>query len=302
MDTRDLQIFLQLSKSLHFARTSADAYISPSSLSRLVKRLEDETGARLFDRDNRTVKLTAAGELLQEYAQSSLRSWEDFCRRAQQQSNLLSGRLSVFCSVTASYYFLQELLDRFRASYPQVELQLHTGDSAIAVQRIQQEQEDVGIAARPDKLPAKLQFKGIGRSPLVFIAPATVCPLRERLLELRRTAGAQAWTQLPMILSETGLARTRVNQWFREREIKPEIYAQVTGNEAIVSMVSLGFGIGVVPRLVVESSPVRNKVEILPVAPGLEPFTIGLCVLKRKLSNPLIKAFWELAKDSQRLT
>ena len=302
MDTRDLQIFLQLSKSLHFARTSADAYISPSSLSRLVKRLEDETGARLFDRDNRTVKLTAAGELLQDYAQTSLRSWEDLCRRVQQQTNLLSGRLSVFCSVTASYYFLQELLDRFRASYPQVELQLHTGDSAIAVQRVQQEQEDLGIAARPDKLPAKLQFKGIGRSPLVFIAPTMACPLRERLLELRREAGGQAWTQLPMILSETGLARSRVNQWFRERDIKPEIYAQVTGNEAIVSMVSLGFGIGVVPRLVVESSPVRNKVEILSVSPGLEPFTIGLCVLKRKLSNPLIRAFWELATETQRST
>ena len=302
MDTRDLQIFLQLSKSLHFARTSADAYISPSSLSRLVKRLEDETGARLFDRDNRTVKLTAAGELLQDYAQTSLRSWEDLCRRVQQQTNLLSGRLSVFCSVTASYYFLQELLDRFRASYPQVELQLHTGDSAIAVQRVQQEQEDLGIAARPDKLPAKLQFKGIGRSPLVFIAPTMACHLRERLLELRREAGGQAWTQLPMILSETGLARSRVNQWFRERDIKPEIYAQVTGNEAIVSMVSLGFGIGVVPRLVVESSPVRNKVEILSVSPGLEPFTIGLCVLKRKLSNPLIRAFWELATETQRST
>ena len=96
-----------------------------------------------------------------------------------------------------------------------------------------------------------------------------------------------------------GLARQRVNQWFREQGIRPDIYAQVTGNEAIVSMVSLGFGVGVVPELVVENSPKQANVSILPVQPSLKPFTIGICSLRRKLSNPLIRAFWELARDRE---
>ena len=100
-----------------------------------------------------------------------------------------------------------------------------------------------------------------------------------------------------MVLSETGLARNRVEKWFKARGIKPVIYAQVTGNEAIVSMVSLGFGVGVVPALVVENSPKQAKVKILEVEQPLVPFEIGICTLARKLSNPLIRAFWDMSHD-----
>lgn len=274
-------------------------FVSPSRLSRLIQKLEEEVGASLFERDNRTVKLTRAGELYRDYALNNLTSWEALCNLVQRQTTALKGHLSVFCSVTASYYFLENLLERFRSGYPEVEIHLHTGDTALTIPRILGEKEDIGIAARPDKLPATLLFKTIGESPLVFIAPAIDCPISHRLKSMGKTDPRISLDQFPLILSETGLARSRVNHWFREQGIKPDIYAQVAGNEAIVSMVSLGFGVGVVPRLVVENSPVRRKVEILPIKPNLEPFSIGICVLKRKLSNPLIRAFWDLVPGNE---
>ena len=86
----------------------------------------------------------------------------------------------------------------------------------------------------------------------------------------------------------------RVDEWFRERDIEPNIYAQVAGNEAIVSMVSLGFGIGVVPKIVLENSPLKERVQIYQVRPELEPYDIGLFTLQKHLKNPLIEAFWNL--------
>ncbi|MCB1672184.1 MAG: HTH-type transcriptional activator IlvY [Pseudomonadales bacterium] len=302
MDTRELQIFQHLARNLHFARTSGECFISPSSLTRLVQRLEDELGVTLFERDNRTVRLTEAGALLRDYADSALPEWELLQRRLQRRSDSLTGSLSVFCSVTASYSFLRDLLDQFRSHYPGVEIQLHTGDTALTIQRVLEEQEDIGIAARPDQLPGKLQFKPLGESPLVFIAPATDCPLKRRLDEFHARGQPLPWSEIPMVLSETGLARQRVNNWFREQSITPFIYAQVTGNEAIVSMVSLGFGVGVVPALVVENSPKQSNVVGLEVERQLKPFSIGICCLRRKLSNPLIKAFWELVGDTETVT
>ena len=76
------------------------------------------------------------------------------------------------------------------------------------------------------------------------------------------------------------------------------IYAQVAGNEAIVSMVSLGFGVGLVPRLVTENSPLLDKIDFVDASPELTPFSVGLCTLRRKLTNPTIKAFWDLAARS----
>ena len=97
-----------------------------------------------------------------------------------------------------------------------------------------------------------------------------------------------------MILAEDGISRNRIDAWFRELQIKPRIYAQVAGNEAIVSMVSLGLGVGVVPEIVLEHSPMADRIQVLNVEPQLAPYHVGLFTLKRHLKNPLVKAFWDI--------
>ena len=99
-----------------------------------------------------------------------------------------------------------------------------------------------------------------------------------------------------MILPERGLARRRVDEWFRSIGMQPNIYAQVAGNEAIVSMVSLGFGVGVVPQIVLDNSPLADTVRVLDVKPGLEAYEVGLFTLEKKLASPLINAFWSQLK------
>lgn len=291
MNQRELQLFLHLAKSLSFARTSEACHVTPSSLSRVIKRLEDEVGMPLFERDNRHVALTAAGQAFREYADETRNQWLALKGKLAQRTQHLSGELSLFCSVTASYSFLYDLLSRFRQLHPGIEIKLHTGDTALTLERVFTEQEDIGIAALPDQVPSSLCVQVLTTTPLVFIEPATL-PHYDPALA---TGDAVQWDSVPMILSESGLARERVERWFRQQRIRPNIYAQVAGNEAIVSMVSLGFGIGLVPRLVVENSPLADRIRILNVAHDLAPFAIGVCALQRKLSNPLIRAFWTLA-------
>ena len=57
-------------------------------------------------------------------------------------------------------------------------------------------------------------------------------------------------------------------------------------------MVSLGFGIGVVPRIVLDNSPLADSIRVLDVRPVLEPYEVGLFTLEKKLASPLIKALW----------
>ncbi|MDR2213215.1 MAG: HTH-type transcriptional activator IlvY [Pseudomonadales bacterium] len=291
MKFNELQIFLHLCKTLNFARTSAACHVSPSSLSRMIQRLEAELGLPLFERDNRSVRLTAAGLACKRFAEETRDNWLELHRELQAQDHELQGEISLFCSVTASYSFLYELLSRFRDSHPRIEPKIHTGDSAQTLDRIQQDQEDIGIAAIPPQIPATLAVRTLADTPLVFIAPVQGYYFDKKLIR----DGDIAWQQVPMILSEKGLARQSAQAWFRRMKIKPNIYAQVAGNEAIVSMVSLGFGIGLVPQLVVDNSPLRHSIRILAVDHDMPPFAVGLCVLKRKLANPLIKAFWDLA-------
>lgn len=296
MDLKDLRYFLHLSSSLHFARSSRELHISPSGLTRAIQRLEQELDVVLFERDNRTVALTQAGMLLRDYARQTLDEFASLKTLIQEQASDLRGRLSMFCSVTASYSFLHDLLDRFRASHPNIELQLHTGDSAEALQRVSDELDDVAIAALPPRLSDKLAFLPLAQSALVCIGPVTVSPVQQ-MTRSARTDRDIDWSSLPVIMPKTGLTRARVEEWFARKHIKPMIYAQVSGHEAMVSMASLGCGIAVVPRLVLDNSPMRDKLQILPLMSELKPFVIGLCVIKRKLSNPLISAFWSVAES-----
>ncbi len=293
MDDRSLQHFLNLAEGLHFGRSAEAGHVSPSALSRIIRRLEEEVGAALFERNNRSVALTPAGRLFLDYARDALGDWEAIRNTLMEQAGELHGEISMYCSVTASYSFLFDLLTRFRRDYPQVEIKLHTGDPEEAIARVLSGCEDIAIGARPDALPPGLAFKPIVASPLLFIAAAGTFTQ----LETGRPARAREWAGIPMILSERGLARERVDAWFRALPVPPAIYAQVAGNEAIVSMVSLGFGVGVVPRIVLDNSPLRDTVRALDVRPQLPPYEVGLFAREKRLAGPLIKAFWALQQD-----
>ena len=110
--------------------------------------------------------------------------------------------------------------------------------------------------------------------------------------ESAREDFAKSWSQVPMILPEAGLSRKRIDNWFRQFATVPQVYAQVAGNEAIVTMVSLGLGVGVVPKIVLDNSPVVDRVRILPLQPELEPYNVGIFVQQKSLNNPLVAAFW----------
>ena len=69
----------------------------------------------------------------------------------------------------------------------------------------------------------------------------------------------------------------------------------MAGNEAIIAMVSLGCGVGVVPLLVLEKSPLQEQITVLDISPQLAPFSLGVCTVKKNLRNPKIQAFWEIA-------
>lgn len=290
MDTRTLQLFLTLADTLHFGRTARLCHVSPSALSRSIRQLETSVGAPLFYRDNRRVQLSREGERFREYARQALADWHAIRQALQDEQQILQGELSLYCSVTASYSFLHDMLSSFRHQHPHIELKLHTGDPARAVDHVLSGAEDIAIGARPDHLPAGIAFHPMARSALLFIAPANPPQLAERL---QSNADAGAWRDVPMILSEQGLARERTDRWFRERGVRPHIYAQVSGNEAIVSMVSLGFGVGVVPQIVLDASPLASRIHVLDTRPPLAPYEVGVFTLGKRLDEPLINAFWQ---------
>lgn len=287
MDNYTLKLFVNLSETLHFGKTSQNCHISPSALSRQIQRLEQEVGERLFERDNRRVTLTSAGLLFKEYAVSVLARWRELKEKLMLQGQVLQGEISLYASVTACYSVLPPVLARFRELYPHIHIKLSTGAVSGALQKVSDGALDIVVAARPEHLPENLYFKAIAETPLCFVAPG-----REWVYGGLDPA-AWPWEKVPMIMPERELARKRIDAWFEKKGLEPHIYAETEGNEAALAMVNLGFGVGIIPELVVEKGPFSVDVEIVEVQPALKPYEVGICVHRRRAGSPLVKAFWD---------
>ena len=290
MDIRELEIFIAAAEQLHFGRASQVCNLSPSALTRTVQRLEEQLGQTLFWRDNRTVQLSASGKRFYAYARQAVQDYTDF-QASLNGSQPVSGALSLYASITAVYSVLPDLLESFRKTYPEVHLDLKTGAAEKAVAQVEAGEIDIAVAALPDRRSAGIVFLPIMTTALVFIAT------RAQAEELQRhRQGSFNLQQLPLVLPESGLSRRRLEQWLKKNRVIPNISAEVSGNEAIIPMVHLGGGIGIVPRLVLERSPFREEVVVLEQAPELDPYVVGLCSSKRNLQKPAVQAFWGLAE------
>lgn len=291
MDIQDLKTFLTLCETNHFSLTAKIMHMTPSTLSRQIQRLEEYIGQPLFIRDNRSVVITEAGQQLKLFAKQVLADYQQLQQNLTQSNQQLTGELSLFCSVTAAYSHLPDVLDKFRVLYPQVEIKLITGDAADAVSKIQSTEADLAIAGRPKQLPSSIEFCKLGEIEMVLLIPRLKSTFSDKLHQK-----IPDWYNIPFILPDHGPSRHRIDQWFKQNKIQsPKIYATVAGHEAIVSMVALGCGVALLPKVVMENSPERIRERIIEwPSSSIEPFDIGVCVQKRRLSEKIIASFWQL--------
>lgn len=294
MDTRALAVFLCVADTLSFSRSGELLHMSVSAVSRTVRRLEDELGQPLLERDNRSVGLTLAGLEFREYARRAIAEWQQL-RRTLGSDGELAGEVSLYCSVTATYSVLAPILEAFRSSHPAVDIMMHTGDQADGIGRVLAGQDDMAVSGRPAQLPRQLEFLPLLESPLQFWAPTADCAVRQMVFTQDPASPGFDWAGIPFIVPERGITKDLLDEWLRERGIRPRVYAQVAGHEAIVAMVGLGLGIGMAPKLVVDSSGMADRVCRIAVPDGLPALTVGLCSLKRRLLSPLVSSLWDVA-------
>jgi LysR family positive regulator for ilvC len=287
---QELSLFLHLAESLHFARSAKAAGMSPSAMTRSIQRLEEELGQPLFQRNKRSVALTRAGEIFRDHARAQLAGHARLLEALAAEQQAPTGELRIACTVTACHSVLPKLFARCRARYPGIHLQLTTSDAARCMQSLENDEVDLAVVPEPDRPGTELRFVRLAYTELSFIAPTG-----DEELSRRARLGGSHWNGLPVILPRRGLERERIDAWLEEQLARPEVYAEVDGNEAILAMVALGCGVGVVPELVRKDSPLRGRIEQVEVRRPPRGYHVSLCAKSRTLSRRTAGVLWELA-------
>jgi LysR family transcriptional regulator, positive regulator for ilvC len=279
MDFHELEAFLALADSLHFAHAAVQVHISPSALSRLLGRLEEELGVMLFERDTRRVSLTKDGLLFQQFCRETLHRRDDLRLRIGEQDDRLRGILRIYASVTACYSILPPFVETLTREHPELHLSVQTGDPSNAADAIREGRAELGLDALPPGGFRDLECHSVQRTPLVFATSTTgiygTLNLRLDGIPVSTNKMKETISSIPFILPKTGLARERFERWTKQRGIKPNIAAETAGNEAILALCRLGLGLGLVPRLVLENGPFADGLVIYETGRELGDYDIG---------------------------
>ncbi len=253
MNFYELEAFLALAKNLHFGKTASQLNMSPSALTRLISRLEEELGVSLFDRNNRQIYLTAQGKIFEKFAQESLSKRADLKESLSGHGERLEGVLPLYASVTACYTVLPDFIKRLTEKYPGIQLSVETGDPAAAISAVKEGRVLLAIGAIPESGLASMETVSVVKTPLVYAAS------KNGPYTKLEGSPQDILSSVPLVLPKAGLARSRFDKWIKSRNVKPIIAAETEGNEAILAIAQLGLGIGLVPQIVLENGPYKGE-------------------------------------------
>jgi len=289
MEILDFRYFEHLSQTMHFARTARALGLSASALTRRVKSMEEELGQLLLVRDHREVRLTQAGERFRTYCREQLEQWEELKNDLREGECNPTGDLRIACTVTACHTVLPEILSQFRDRYPRITLHLITQDAGRSLTQLEAGEVDLAVIPTDGEPSTTLSRVELGKTELTFIASA----------QFTEAQGDEPWEEVPLVAPLLGLERERLDQWRSSRKQSSRIVAEVRGNEGIIALVSLGGGIGLVPRLVLENSPLRARVEEVSSLRAPPGYAVSLCARTPSLARRAVDLFFQLAHEKR---
>ena len=171
MELRTINTFLHIAELHSFSRAARELGYSQSAVSAQVAQLEAELETPLFDRVGKTVRLTDAGQTFLTYARSLLATAEQ-AKAALQPARQVSGTLRVALADSVCSTFLPDLLQRYHALCPQVELVLRTATDDEMLQMLGSNQIDLAYTLDKPLLQPSFVLAVDEPEPICVVAPA----------------------------------------------------------------------------------------------------------------------------------
>ncbi|WP_176042794.1 LysR substrate-binding domain-containing protein [Burkholderia stabilis] len=240
MELRHLRCFLAVAEELHFARAAERLHIDQSPLSRTIKELEEELGARLFIRTTRSTKLTHAGQLLLEQVPRIFAALEQARDSVKSAANGFHGQLRIALSDGSTPSRLPTLLARCREEVPEIDIRLFEVPLAQQIKGLHDDLYDAGfsmIEEVGDGIVACLAWE----DQLMVAVPA-----RHPLLAYKKIPLDEV-LRYPLVLCDpaTCEGHTRqVDRVLRRQEQKPIIAQRVATFDVMMTLVSAGLALG----------------------------------------------------------
>lgn len=288
IEMSQLRCFVAVAEELHFGRGAARLNMTQPPVSRHIQVLERVIGVQLFDRSNRSVRLTPAGKSFLIEARKILRLSQDAALTAKRIASGDAGNISIGFTAASGYSFLPHLLGLAQAQLPNVNLVLREQVTADQIEGLTSGKIDLGL------LRARPHLQGIERRRVLsetLVAAVHVSDERAAADQIHLAD----FDQRPLIMytaDNAGYFHDILVEEFERRDVSPVFTQYMSQIHSMLSLVQANLGAAIVP-----SSAQVLKFENVAFRPLAEPFAHSAelyLVWKEHSDNPSLRALLDL--------
>jgi LysR family transcriptional regulator, cys regulon transcriptional activator len=248
-------------RDLNLTETAKALFTSQPGISKAILELEGELGVDIFARHGKRLRrVTEPGEHVLKSIEIIMREVGNLKRIGEEFSKQDSGTLSIATTHSQARYFLPEPLALLRKRFPKVNISLHQGSPGQVAQMLQEEVADIGIATE-----AIGEVDELVSLPCYEWQHAVVMPAGHPLAQVERIS-LEDLAREPLVSYHPSFSgRTRVDQAFAARRLKPNIVLEAIDADVIKTYVRLGLGVGVLAEIAVRDDPPGGDLVSRPV-------------------------------------
>ena len=238
-------------RDLNLTETAKALFTSQPGISKAILDLEAELGIDIFARHGKRLRrITEPGRLVLQSIEAIMREVGNLKRIGEEYSMQDAGTLSIATTHSQARYFLPEPVAQLRKRFPKVNISLHQGSPDQVARMVIEEVADVGLATE-----SLAGFDGLVTLPCYEWRHAVVMPAGHPLAQLERIS-LEDLAVLPLVSYHPSFSgRTRLDQAFAARNLKPNIVLEAIDADVIKTYVRVGLGVGIVAEIAVRDDP-----------------------------------------------
>lgn len=290
MELRHIRYFIRAAELLHFTNAAESLYISQPTLSTHIHQLEEEMGLTLFDRIGRHVSLTEAGKVFLEHAERALHELDIAVERIADLKGLVSGKLRLNALSVFGNELMPAWITTFHAIYPQIIIDLTTGNSDAIEEDLQSGRTDLALSY----VPSANEFF---HSETLFTEQVFLVVSKKHPLATKTEIDPQSLNNMPLALGSRRLAgRRMIDSFFFENRILPNVLLETDDLPALLKIVSAGDVASLLARITVGKHP---DLCLVPIAGKKLYVSYGVLWHKQCHLSPAAQAFLDHIKQSR---
>lgn len=243
MELQQLKYFQTMARLQHYTQAARALYISQSSLSRSIARLEAELGAPLFDQQGRNVKLNNFGQTFLRRVEAALKELEEGQREIKDQLGPESGVVTLAFLPSVGVSLMPRLLSLFKAQYPAVNFQLFQNSVTVMLNKLEAGEVDLCIAS-PFSCRSEIKWATLLTEELFLAVPPN------HRLALRSSVRLSEVADESFISMKPGYGmRDIADNLCQQAGFKPNITFEGEEISTVRGLVGAGLGVALVPAL-----------------------------------------------------